>query len=71
MSIPGTLTRDADSTRPLRLGLTAALKARDRDALAALRTAIAAIDNAEAVSAPDTPPPAISAHITGARSISG
>lgn len=35
----------------LRRGLTAALKARDADAVAALRTAIAAIDNAEAVPA--------------------
>jgi uncharacterized protein YqeY len=33
----------------LRADLTAAMKARDRDAVTALRTAIAAIDNAEAV----------------------
>ena len=52
----------------LRQGLTAALKARDSDALAALRTAIAAIDNAEAIPAPVTPPqlPATSPHIAGA-----
>ena len=52
----------------LRAGLTAALKARDADTVAALRTAIAAIDNAEAVPARDTAPPATSAHIAGARS---
>lgn len=33
----------------LRADLTAAMKARDRDAVSALRTAIAAIDNAEAI----------------------
>jgi hypothetical protein len=62
----------SDDAQPLRaalrLGLTAALKARDRDALAALRTAIAAIDNAEAVPAPDAALPTTSAHIAGARS---
>jgi hypothetical protein len=52
----------------LRAGLTTALKARDPDALAALRTALAAIDNAEAVQAPDTGPPTASPHIAGARS---
>jgi uncharacterized protein YqeY len=52
----------------LRAGLTAALKARDADALAALRTAIAAIDNAEAVPATDTRPLPASAHVAGARS---
>jgi uncharacterized protein len=63
----------ADDARALRAalrqGLTAALKARDPDALAALRTAIAAIDNAEAVPVPGRRlPPATSAHIAGARS---
>jgi hypothetical protein len=52
----------------LRQGLTAALKARDSDAVAALRTTIAAIDNAEAVPALDTSPPATSVHIAGSRS---
>lgn len=33
----------------LRADVTAAMKARDRDAVSALRTAIAAIDNAEAI----------------------
>lgn len=37
----------------LRAGLTTAMKARDRDAVTALRTAIAAIDNAEAVGTDD------------------
>jgi uncharacterized protein YqeY len=62
----------ADGARALRTalrgGLTAALKARDADALAALRTVIAAIDNAEAVPAPSTGTPTASAHIAGARS---
>jgi uncharacterized protein YqeY len=47
------------------------MKARDSDAVAALRTAIAAMDNAEAVAAPDTSPPAGSAHVAGARSGAG
>ena len=50
----------------LRAGLTAALKTRDADARDALRTAIAAVDNAEAVAAPDGLPPASSARIAGA-----
>ena len=52
----------------LRHGLTTALKARDTDALAALRTAIAAIDNAEAVPVPDTSAPTTNAHIAGSHS---
>jgi hypothetical protein len=52
----------------LRHGLTTALKARDSDAMAALRTAIAAIDNAQAVPAAGLTPPAASAHVAGARS---
>ncbi|WP_420121076.1 hypothetical protein [Nakamurella sp.] len=36
----------------LRSGLTAAMKARDKEAVAALRTALAAIDDAEAVPVP-------------------
>jgi uncharacterized protein len=55
----------------LQRGLTAALKARDSDALAALRTAIAAIDNAQAVPAPGTNPPTSSARIADARSGAG
>jgi uncharacterized protein len=43
------------------------VKARDPDAVAVLRTAIAAIDNAEAVTAPQAAPSATSAHIAGAR----
>jgi hypothetical protein len=51
------VTDDAQALRAaLRLGLTAAPKARDRDALAALRTAITAIDNAEAVPARSASP---------------
>jgi hypothetical protein len=52
----------------LRRGLTAALKARDAEALAALRTAIAAIDNAEAIATTDTRRAATSAAIAGAGS---
>jgi hypothetical protein len=59
---------DAETLRAtLRRDLTAAMKARDTDAVAALRTAIAAIDNAEAVAAPEAAPAATSAHIAGAR----
>jgi len=52
----------------LRQGLTSALKARDTEALAALRTAIAAIDNAEAIATIDTHRPVTSADIAGASS---
>jgi hypothetical protein len=50
----------------LRQGLTTALKARDTEAMAALRTAIAAIDNAEAIATADTRRPVTSADIAGA-----
>jgi len=69
---------DAQALRAaLRHGLITALKARDTDAVAALRTTIAAIDNAQAVpaSAPTptpTPTPTVaSAHVAGARSGAG
>jgi uncharacterized protein len=52
----------------LRRGLVAALKARDAEALAALRTTIAAIDNAEAIPAADPQAPLTSADIAGASS---
>ena len=52
----------------LRHGLTTAMKTRDADALAALRTAIAAIDNAQAVPASGPHHPTTSAHVAGARS---
>ena len=51
----------------LRRDLTAAMRARDAEATAALRTAIAAIDNAEAVPAPAAAPVVTSAHIAGAQ----
>ncbi len=58
---------DAEALRAvLRRDLTAALKARQPDAVAALRAAIAAIDNAQAVAAPAGPAPATSAHVAGA-----
>ena len=50
----------------LRRDLTRAMKAREPDAVSALRTAIAAIDNAEAVPAPDESPATTSGHIAGA-----
>jgi uncharacterized protein len=40
----------------MRRALTAAMKARDRSAVTALRSALAAIDNAEAVDPANTPP---------------
>jgi len=52
----------------LRHGLSTALKARDAEALAALRTAIAAIDNAEAIATTDRQRPVTSADIAGASS---
>ena len=51
----------------LRRDLTRAMKAREPDAVSALRTAIAAIDNAEAVPAPDETLATTSGHIAGAR----
>ena len=65
--VPGPAGSGEALRAALRRGLTAALKARDSDALAALRTALAAIDNAEAVPAPATSASATSAHIAGAR----
>ncbi len=50
----------------MRTDLTAAMKARDKDAVAALRTGLAAVDNAEAVAAPQpSGPPATSEHVAG------
>jgi hypothetical protein len=51
----------------LRRHLASAMKARELDAVSALRTAIAAIDNAEAVPAPEQDPATTSGHIAGAR----
>lgn len=50
----------------LRAALPAAMKARDAVAVAALRSALAAIDNAEAVGAAPAPPGAGSADVAGA-----
>jgi uncharacterized protein YqeY len=57
----------------LRHDLTAALKARDRTAVSALRSAIAALDNAEAVEIGDqqTASAATSPHIAGASAGAG
>ena len=64
-------TAEQDDTVRGRLGtaLRAALRARDQAATAALRSALAAIANAEAVSAdtlPPAPAPASSPHFAGA-----
>jgi hypothetical protein len=65
--VTGHLSDAAALRATLRRDLTAAMKARDPDAVAVLRTAIAGIDNAEAVAAPQAAPAATSAHIAGAR----
>jgi hypothetical protein len=60
---------DAQSMRnALRRDLVVAIKARDGDTTAALRTAMAAIDNSEAVDAQSHPAPSGGAHIAGAAS---
>ncbi|ONH28723.1 hypothetical protein [Pseudofrankia asymbiotica] len=51
----------------LREDLVTAMKARNRDAVTALRTAIAAIDNAEAVDAPGHGQSSAGEHVAGAR----
>jgi hypothetical protein len=50
----------------LRADLITAMKARDSDAVAGLRTAIAAVDNAEAVDRPDGAATTTSEHFAGA-----
>ncbi len=52
----------------LRRDLTAAMKDRDRDTAAVLRTALAALDNAEAVTAPADGQVTAGAHVAGASS---
>ncbi|MEV0245980.1 hypothetical protein AB0H76_05240 [Nocardia sp. NPDC050712] len=56
---------DAGLRDRLRAALTVAMKARDRDAAAALRSALGAIDNAEAVEAPRARAGAIEASAAG------
>jgi uncharacterized protein len=65
--VPGQTDSGRALRAALRHGLTAALKTRDSDAVAALRTAMAAIDNAEAIPAPATNSPTMSAHVAGSR----
>ncbi len=50
----------------LRADLVQAMRERRSEVVSALRTAIAAIDNAEAVAPSDTPAPPTSEHIAGA-----
>lgn len=57
-----TPTRDA-----LRSALTEARRAGDRDLAAALRTALAALDNAEAAPAAPAETSAVSTHVAGGR----
>ncbi|SIO91372.1 hypothetical protein [Nocardiopsis sp. JB363] len=49
----------------LRADLVIAMKARRSEVVSALRTAIAALDNAEAVAAPDTSVESVSEHVAG------
>ena len=65
--VPGPADSGEALRAALRRGLTAALKTRDPDALAALRIGMAAIDDAEAVPAPAASAPTTSVHIAGAR----
>jgi uncharacterized protein len=63
-----THTDDAQALRAtLRADLVTAMKLRRPEAVAALRTAIAAIDNAEAVDVPDGAAGVASEHVAGAR----
>jgi uncharacterized protein YqeY len=61
------VTQQPDELRAaMREDLTAAIKARESDHVSALRTAIAAIDNAEAVEATQVSETATSEHFAGA-----
>jgi hypothetical protein len=51
----------------MRADLRAAMKARRREDVSALRTALAALDNAEGVAPVDTPATETSEHVAGAR----
>lgn len=51
----------------LRTDLVTAMKARRPEVVSALRTALAAVDNAEAVAVPDAPVESASEHVAGAR----
>lgn len=70
MTMPAEPARDSGPQAlraAMRRDLVSAMKARLPDAVAALRAAIAAIDNAEAVPAPGARQAATSSHIAGAR----
>jgi uncharacterized protein len=60
------VSSETDTRGRLGLALREALRARDRVAASALRSALAAIGNAEAVLPPSGPAPAGSPHIAGA-----
>jgi uncharacterized protein YqeY len=61
------MSTDSDRLRAaLRADLVAAMKARDTDVVTALRAAIAAIDNAEAVESPGGASATTSEHFAGA-----
>jgi uncharacterized protein len=64
MSVPAPPGDDLPAR--LRLALTAALRARDMTAAAALRSALGAIGNAEAVPVPAAPPATGGPHVAGA-----
>lgn len=70
MTMPAEPARDSGPQAlraAMRRDLVSAMKARRSDAVAALRAAIAAIDDAEAVPAPEAGQAATSSHIAGAR----
>ncbi|MFJ6022917.1 hypothetical protein ACIQFP_26535 [Nocardiopsis alba] len=60
---------DADTPRArMRSDLVTAMRERRRETVSALRTALAALDNAEAAPAPETPNATTNEHIAGSRS---
>lgn len=60
------LTDSTSAREALRAALKDAMKGRERDAVTALRSALAAIDNAEAVDASPTKLETTSEHVAGA-----
>ncbi len=65
----GDLSGESDQVAQLRADLRAdlkrAMKDRDRDAMPALRSVLAALDNAEAVAVENTPATASNQHVAG------
>ncbi|MEU2942440.1 GatB/YqeY domain-containing protein [Nocardiopsis alba] len=62
-------TADVDAPRArMRADLVTAMRERRRETVSALRTALAALDNAEAAPAPETPSTTVNEHVAGSRS---